>query len=472
MRFPLSKSFIASLMLAIVYLFNNAALAIEPYKNGKQLLIENSEISGKENGFFVSVPVDYNDLTKGTTEIYVHFRSPYNPNLPTYAFFTGGPGQSSHFPSGGKADMYGNLGYNFLLFDQRGIAFSRPEVEQLWKNPDFHSSENNARDLEEIRKFLKIDKISIYGASYGTVPATIYGNLFPKSARSVVLEGVVFDGFDMTPQHSKFLPTTAQKYFDSLPPALKEKLNRISDDVILPKMWVPAYIQAYLQFSGTQQLAALTTLLEGAAKVEDKNFLNEFTRLQTIAHEGIIFPKSLDENLVHFLLMGKEFGFTRTDVITQLVLENGKIVRQKTGMASGYVNEARNLGMPLDKKSTYIASDYPLSVPTYYINGSHDGATIAPWAIKHWKSVPKAASYLLILKGGGHMPGGQILRSDTNEKNVTGQQAEYFFNHIFKKMLDGNPIFQTDINELNGKGIAKMVFTSKNISFKKCQKLF
>ena len=83
MSFQTSKASVAGLILAFVYLFNSAAVALEPYKNGKQIFSENSEISGKENGFFISVPVDYNDSTKGTTEIYVHFRNPYNPKLPT-----------------------------------------------------------------------------------------------------------------------------------------------------------------------------------------------------------------------------------------------------------------------------------------------------------------------------------------------------------------------------------------------------
>lgn len=429
------------------------------YKNGKALLAENLEIVQRENGFFVAVPVDYSDPSKGTTEIYAHFKRPYNPSLPTFVLFTGGPGQSSHF-FGGKSDYYANLDFNFLLFDQRGIAFSRPINEALWKDPAFHSSVNNARDLEEIRKFLKIEKISVYGASYGTVPATIYGNLFHSSTRSVVLEGVVFDGFDATPQRDNFILNLVSRYFFSLPTALQDKLSRISDDIILPKMWFPTYVSAFLTFSGTAQLTDLTELLIGAAKVDDKDFLVEFTRLQSILNSGASSSKSLDEDLVNFMLMAKEFGFTNREVITQMILEEGQIKKQKLGNLSGYVVEARNLGLPLDVASTYRASDYPVYAPIYYLNGARDGATIPPWVIKHWKTVPKNNAYLFLLQQGGHMPGGQILQFDSDLSGKAQDQAQYFFN-LFKRMLNGDPINQMDILDFNKKGHSKLAFTSR-----------
>lgn len=460
------------LFTSSVILIGNFSIAGESFKNGKEILAANSEIANSENGFFVKVPVDYKDSTKGITEIYAHFRNPFNPNLPTYVLFTGGPGQSSHFPSGGKADLYANIGYNFLLFDQRGIAFSRPETEEMWKNPEFHSSENNAKDLEEIRKFLKLDKLSIYGASYGTVPATIYGNLFPNSTRSVVLEGVVYDGFDLTPQLDDFLPKVIQKYFNSLAPKVQEKLNKISNDIILPKMWFPAYTQAYLAFSGTQSLPQLTSMLVQATSVEDEKFLEEFKKAQAVLQNGQVPPKSLDEDMVNALLLAKEFGMARTDISTQLILEGGKIKRQVTGSASMYVTEATRLGIPLEKKSTYRALDYPLEVPTYYINGSRDGATIPPWLIKHWKNVPKGEAYLLILKEGGHMPGGQILRFGLTAAGDANAQAKDFFNGIFKKMLNAEAITKDQIENWNKIGISKLAFTAKHAKNLKCDKLF
>lgn len=479
MRYTYHCRFLIAALGAAVIFFDTPAFAQNGYKSGKALFAENAETSQKENGFFVNVPIDYKDPSKGFTEIYAHFRKPFNPALPTYVLFTGGPGQSSHFPSGGKADMYGNLGYNFLLFDQRGIAFSRPETEQLWKDPNFHSSENNANDLEEIRKYLKLEKISVYGASYGTVPATIYGHMYPKQTRSVILEGVVYDGFDKTPQNDRFLDRVIQRYFNSLDSNVTAKLNRISNDVIMPKMWFPGYVQAFLAFSGTQSLPVLTKMLEQATLVDDDKFRDEFNKAQALvnkseaANNEVRVPsKIMHEDLVNALLLAKEFGMARTDISTQLILENGKIVRQVTGEMSMYVTEAKKLGLPIGAKSTYSAVNYPLNVPTYYLNGSRDGATIPPWLIKHWKNVPRANAYLLILKEGGHMPGGQILKFGMTPEQEVGSQAKEFFEVLFKSMLDAKPLSKVQIETWNNLGSSKMAFTSKTRLALKCEILF
>lgn len=452
------------LSLSLALLFDSPlAVAEEQYKNGKTILLENSDMFKAENGFFVPVPVDYNDASKGVTDIYAHFKKAYNPLLPTYILFTGGPGQSSHFSSGGKVDLYAELGYNFLLFDQRGIAFSRPDNELTWKNPEFHSSENNARDLEEIRRFLKIEKLSVYGASYGTVPATIYGHLYPDRTRSVVLEGVVYDGFDVTPQKDNFLVNLTQNYFNSLPQDVKNKLNRISDDKIVSKMWLPAYVQAFLMHSGMVSLPLLTDMLQQATRAEDSQFMTEFHNIQNEKNKGYTAGKNLDEDLVNSMILTKEFGMARTDITTQLILNNGKIERQITGELSQYVSAAKKFNLPLEKHSTYVASDYPLTVPTYYIQGSRDGATIPQWAIKHWKAVPKNEAYLFILKDGGHMPGGQILTFGLDENKEVGNQASAFFQEIFRKMLDASPIDKDLISKWNDTGKSKFSFTSKNL---------
>ena len=55
----------------------------------------------------------------------------------------------------------------------------------------FVGTDSVARDLESIRQALGEPQINYYGASYGTAIGERYLALFPKSARAVVLDGVV-----------------------------------------------------------------------------------------------------------------------------------------------------------------------------------------------------------------------------------------------------------------------------------------
>ena len=70
------------------------------------------------------------------------------------------------------------------------------------------------------------------------------------------------------------------------------------------------------------------------------------------------------------------------------------------------------------------------------------------------------------------MPGGQILRNDTNELGAVGPQAKNFFQIVFKKMLDGQQIQSSDIENFNMLGLSKFAFTSKNTAPISCEGLF
>ncbi len=50
------------------------------------------------------------------------------------------------------------------------------------------TTENTARDWEEVRKALSKDRISIYGLSYGTILGSTYATLFPTQTNRVVLD--------------------------------------------------------------------------------------------------------------------------------------------------------------------------------------------------------------------------------------------------------------------------------------------
>lgn len=59
-----------------------------------------------------------------------------------------------------------------------------------WMLPHL-STENNARDMDEIRKALGEERISYLGYSYGTYLGAVYATLFPERVRRMVLDSVV-----------------------------------------------------------------------------------------------------------------------------------------------------------------------------------------------------------------------------------------------------------------------------------------
>lgn len=94
----------------------------------------------------------------------------------------GGPGS---YISNFSFSMFDLYQFNLIAFDQRGCGQSKP----------FASIENNTlpdlvEDIEKIRKFFKLDKINLYGGSFGTTLALSYAIKYPQHVKTIVLRGV------------------------------------------------------------------------------------------------------------------------------------------------------------------------------------------------------------------------------------------------------------------------------------------
>jgi proline iminopeptidase len=165
------------------------------------------------------------------------------------------------------------LGYNLLVFDQRGIAFSRPQ-ESLYQNLDFYSSLNTALDLEEIRKKLGLQQLIIYGASYGTVPATIYSSLFPERVLFAILEGTFYTEMAKA-SHLQVVDASIAK-LGSKAKWLAQNLTEPSVEFPFGSMWLPTLVKVHLQVGGLTALQELDKILESAPSSleEAKPFLN------------------------------------------------------------------------------------------------------------------------------------------------------------------------------------------------------
>jgi proline iminopeptidase len=467
----LTKTTITALALSI--------LAISPalragekaaYLSGKQLQEKFGDLTEQEHGFFVPVPIDYKDLSRGKTEIYAYFRGkPYDPSLPTYAYVHGGPGGNSHddpvFDSM-HLKVHVSIGYNVLFFDQRGSAYSRPDTEALYNAKEFYSSESSARDLEEIRKFVGIDRISLWGTSYGTVVSTIYGHLFPQSTRAIVLEGTVFAGAEYYLGNSALVPNQIQKFLDSLAPATRQRVIDLTAQGKLPKNWFPVMTFMLMGATGTHDLPLFSSILDQAAQIEDGKLLAYVGKALGERRKpepqwklaNPRFDEIPHDSAPNEIISAQELGTANSSHPSQksLFLEGDRIVRG----ANLEIEALKARGFADGTPSTYRASDYALSVPVSYIQGVADSATPAIEASLHYKRAAKGPAQILLLPGFGHTPSQAISRFASYENSPQWET----FRGIFRSLVSGEAVSPEKIAEFNAEGDAQIKFAQKGFS--------
>ncbi|MEN9867820.1 MAG: hypothetical protein RL748_3410, partial [Pseudomonadota bacterium] len=166
----------------------------------------------------VPVPRDYAHPERGQINLQVTLAPAFRENAKPDPVFVlaGGPGQA-----GSDVVMLLESAFikvratrDIVLIDQRGTGGSgkltclktersetvdrelaRKEMAECLQSlkVDFndYSTEASARDLDRVRQALKLSKINLWGASYGTRLAQAHVRMFPDTVRSMVLDGVV-----------------------------------------------------------------------------------------------------------------------------------------------------------------------------------------------------------------------------------------------------------------------------------------
>lgn len=115
--------------------------------------------------------------------------------------------------------------YRIILFDQRGCGRSRPHAS-VENNTTWHL----VSDIEKIRGYLQIDKLILFGGSWGAALALIYAESFPEHVTGMILRGI----FTMTKSElnwvysyhgaAKFLPDAWRAFADIIPLSEREDL--------------------------------------------------------------------------------------------------------------------------------------------------------------------------------------------------------------------------------------------------------
>lgn len=104
--------------------------------------------------------------------------------------------------------------------------------DELTKDSDLrqYTTSIAVRDLDHVRQLLGYARINIYGQSYGTRVAQHYARRFPKSTRSVILDGVIDPATVLGPA----IAIDAER-------ALERILNRCSADAACRKAFQDSY---------------------------------------------------------------------------------------------------------------------------------------------------------------------------------------------------------------------------------------
>jgi proline iminopeptidase len=105
-----------------------------------------------------------------------------NPNGIPVVILHGGPGAGC---SDALSRFFDLTRWNVVMFDQRGAMRSKP-FGCMEENTPQHS----VADIEALRKHLGIEKWVVFGGSWGTTLAMLYGQEHPEHCMAFILRGI------------------------------------------------------------------------------------------------------------------------------------------------------------------------------------------------------------------------------------------------------------------------------------------
>jgi pimeloyl-ACP methyl ester carboxylesterase len=167
---------------------------------------------------YVTAPLDARGRRAGSVRLFVQHLKAAGTSKGALFLLTGGPGGASTqtFDLAGAGKILQQLfpGYDLVAYDDRGTgrsgplacpglaaAVTAPPAEgarlagacgrHLGTRRLFYSTAINAADTDAVRRALGLDRIALYGVSYGTRHALAYAAAYPAHVSRLVLDSVV-----------------------------------------------------------------------------------------------------------------------------------------------------------------------------------------------------------------------------------------------------------------------------------------
>jgi pimeloyl-ACP methyl ester carboxylesterase len=211
----LGRRFLLGLLLAALLVVPSQARAAAPFTQ--------CQPNGLQCGT-VDVPLDRSGRVGGTISLHVEVL-PAQGNVRGVMFLVaGGPGQGSassfNLGSADSAEFMRAMlpGYTLVAFDNRGTgdsglircpalqAATTPSAEEgarlagdcaaiIGPTREFYATRDHAEDVDAVRVALGVDRIALYGVSYGTKLALAYALAHPANVERLLLDSVVFPAF-------------------------------------------------------------------------------------------------------------------------------------------------------------------------------------------------------------------------------------------------------------------------------------
>jgi proline iminopeptidase len=148
------------------------------------------------------------------SEVHNLFYAVYgNPDGIPVIVLHGGPGAGC---SDSMTQSFDPNRWNVIMFDQRGAMRSQP-FGCLEENTPQHS----IQDIEALRRHFKIEKWMVFGGSWGSSLALLYGQEYPESCLGFILRGVWLvreqDYLHLLYGMGKIFPEAYQPVIDHIP---------------------------------------------------------------------------------------------------------------------------------------------------------------------------------------------------------------------------------------------------------------
>lgn len=411
-----------------------------PYKSGSEFC-QNLE---NEYPIWVTIPNRYENKKSEKSLIYAWTKKTFNRKLKTMIFVSGGPGSNEHESSFDLPD------WNVVFFDQRGIACSKPLNKITFLDRSFYRSEHTARDINEIRKHLKLDQVSVYGVSYGTIPAHLFGHFYPDQTRAVILEGTVYRSDDIFYQNltRQFY---IQKYFDELTEGIQSKVIEYSAHPNLQKNWFSRLTSLLLYTDDSQKM--LNDFLKNV--FENLDLETRLNLLKNFSSHLPISESDFSGAVMQGMIGCQEMSMNTSGISFYSNLENNKLISdQKNHFRDLY---CQPLGFTTaDINKPYFAEKYKTKVFTSYIQGETDGATPANLAKQHFRKATLNSAQFLLSENGGHISIYSSLASGY-------EAAESVYNKtvFLDKLLNGKRLNPDDLSLLKNTTHRNWIYKSK-----------